>query len=59
MLKLNNHIKTQSCLHEKIWSLYETDQEAFNAAAVDYFNKTYPNLTPVKFNYAKRIVWLA
>ena len=58
MLELNNHIKTRSCLHERIWNLYESDQEAFAVAAESYFTKTYTNYRIHSFDYPRRIVWL-
>lgn len=58
MLELNEPIKTRSCLHERIWSLYKSDPDAFKREATAYFAITYPNLVPINFNYHKRIVWL-
>jgi|GEM_PF-3093097 len=58
MLELNNHVKMQSCLSERIWNLYENDPRAFNSAAVKYFEKSYPKYRIYSFDYSRRIVWL-
>ena len=58
MLELNNHIKMQSLMSDRIWALYVSDKAAFNAAATAYFDKAYPNYRIYSFDFAKRRVWL-
>lgn len=48
----------QSGVGERIWALYETDQEAFKREVRAYFERGYPGWTVVKFNPEKRIIWL-
>lgn len=49
---------TQTCVSEHIWSLYQSDQEAFKREVINYLALGYQGFTPVKVNYEKRIIWL-
>ncbi|UUZ93196.1 hypothetical protein LJK87_49885 [Paenibacillus sp. P25] len=48
----------QSGVGERIWRLYNVDQEAFKREIRAYFARGMPGWTPVKISYKQRIVWL-
>lgn len=49
---------TRSGVGERMWDLYNSDQEAFKREVRDYFTLGYPGWTVVKANYQQRIIWL-
>jgi len=58
LLPSDGQVLCQSGVSQEIWDLLETDKAEFTRRVKAYFALGFPHYEVVKYNRAKRIIWL-
>lgn len=55
---INDKPLTRSGVSDRIWSIAGDDRDEFEREVERYFALAYPKFTPVKYDFANKIVFL-